>query len=82
MLKLWILGADRVLTLLGETKMKKSLTFLLGTLMVAGVLAGATTSTPNVKNGKTINPVLHGGGFPAPAPSCNGCTSGGNSGGR
>lgn len=61
--------------------MKKSLTFLLGTLMVAGVLAGATTSTPIVNKGKTINPVLHG-GFPAPPPSCNGCTSGGTSGGK
>ncbi len=52
--------------------MKKSLTFLLGTLMIAGVLAGATTSTSTTAK-KGTNPVLHG-GFPAPPPSCSGCT--------
>lgn len=55
--------------------MKKSLTFLLGTLMVAGVLAGATTST-TVKKGNTIQPVLHGG---VPIPLCPTC--GGSGGG-
>ncbi len=51
--------------------MKKSMTFLLGSLMIAGVLAGATTTTTTAKKGTT--PVLHG-GFPAPPPSCSGCT--------
>jgi hypothetical protein len=60
--------------------MKKSLTFLLGTLMVAGVLAGASTSTNSVaKKGNTIQPVMHG----APGmPLCPQCTGGGNSGGN
>ena len=54
--------------------MKKSLTFLLGTMMVAGVLAGATTSAAP-KKGNTIQPVLHGGiGLPL-CPTCTG-TSG------
>ena len=53
--------------------MKKSLTFLLGTLMVAGVLAGATTST---KKG-SLQPTLH--GVPG-APLCPSCTGGGNGG--
>jgi len=53
--------------------MKKTMTFLLGTLMVAGVLAGATTTAkPNQK--KDVQQVLHG-QFPAPPPSCNGCTN-------
>jgi hypothetical protein len=58
--------------------MKKSLTFLLGTLMVAGVLAGATTPT-TTKKGNTIQPVLHGG---VPIPLCPTCTvnGGGKSG--
>jgi hypothetical protein len=51
--------------------MKKSLTFLLGTLMVAGVLAGATTST---KKGN-LQPTLH--GVPG-APLCPSCTGGGS----
>ena len=60
--------------------MKKSVTFLLGTLMVAGVLAGATTSSVNTKKGNTIQPVLHGG---TPAPLCPTCTGGGgNMGGK
>lgn len=58
--------------------MKKSLTFLLGTLMVAGVLAGASTSTATTKHGKTIGSTLHG----SPGmPLCPQCTGGGNSGG-
>jgi hypothetical protein len=57
--------------------MKKSLTFLLGTLMVAGVLAGATTSTTTTKNGKTIGSTLHG----SPGmPLCPQCSGGSNSG--
>jgi hypothetical protein len=56
--------------------MKKSMTFLLGTLMVAGVLAGATTSN-TTKKGNTIQPVLHGS---VPAPLCPSCTSGGKGG--
>ncbi len=61
--------------------MKKSVTFLLGTLMVAGVLAGATTSTATTKKGNTIQPVLRGG---VPAPFCQGCSGqgGGNNGGK
>jgi hypothetical protein len=59
--------------------MKKSLTFLLGTLMVAGVLAGASTSTTTTKKGNTIQPIMHG----APGvPLCPSCTGGGNSGGN
>ncbi len=59
--------------------MKKSLTFLLGTLMVAGVLAGASTSTATTtKKGNTLQPTLH--GIPG-VPTCPTCTgSGGNSG--
>ena len=59
--------------------MKKSMTFLLGTLMVAGVLAGATTSTTTTKKGNTIQPVLHGS---VPAPLCPSCTGGGGKGGN
>lgn len=53
--------------------MKKSLTFLLGTLMVAGVLAGATTSSTSTKKGTSIQPVLHSG---TPIPLCPTCTTG------
>ena len=53
--------------------MKKSLTFLLGTLMVAGVLAGASTSATTTKKGTTIQPVMHGG---LPLPICPTCTEG------
>ena len=59
--------------------MKKSLTFLLGTLMVAGVLAGASTSTSTAKNGKTIGTTLH--GTPG-LPICPTCTGGGGNGGN
>jgi hypothetical protein len=59
--------------------MKKSMTFLLGTLMVAGVLAGASTSTTTTKKGNTIQPVLHG----APGlPLCPTCTGSGGKGGK
>lgn len=58
--------------------MKKSLTFLLGTLMVAGVLAGASTSTTTPKKGNTIQPVLHSG---VPMPICPTCTGSGGKGG-
>lgn len=53
--------------------MKKSLTFLLGTLMVAGVLAGATTSVKTTKSGTTtIGSTPHGSpGMPI-CPQCNG----------
>jgi hypothetical protein len=48
-------------------------------LMVAGVLAGASTSTTTTKNGKTIGATLHG----APGmPLCPQCSGGGNSGGK
>lgn len=57
--------------------MKKSLTFLLGTMMVAGVLAGATTSTTTAKNGKALGTTLH--GLPG-VPICATCSGGGNSG--
>jgi uncharacterized membrane protein YeaQ/YmgE (transglycosylase-associated protein family) len=53
------------------------LTFLLGTLMVAGVLAGASTSTTTKKG--TIGTTLH--GVPG-APLCPSCTGGGNNGGK
>ena len=59
--------------------MKKSLTFLLGTLMVAGVLAGASTSSMTTKKGNTIQPVLHGG---VPLPLCPSCTGSGGKGGK
>ena len=60
--------------------MKKSMTFVLGTLMVAGVLAGASTSTTTTKNGKTIGTTLHGApGMPI-CPTCTGGGNGGNSG--
>jgi hypothetical protein len=61
--------------------MKKSMTFVLGTLMVAGVLAGATTSATPAKKSNTIQPVYHGGMSPLPlCPSCVG--QGGNSSGK
>lgn len=54
--------------------MKKSLTVLLGTLMVAGVLAGASTSA-TAKKGNTIQPVTHGAiGVPL-CPACTGTSS-------
>ncbi len=59
--------------------MKKSMTFLLGTLMVAGVLAGASTSTTTSKKGNSIQPTLH--GIPG-VPTCPTCTGGGGNGGN
>jgi hypothetical protein len=57
--------------------MKKSMTVLLGTLMVAGVLAGASTTSMNTKKGNTIQPVLHGGNG---LPLCPACVGNGGSG--